>query len=166
MDNGNFREAYTKLLKANEKLMAWVAISDHRAKGFEETLKYKTKANRKGRKLDLKGEASGGASIWSAVEVKKANEFQQAKDLGAQAKKDGIAERKTLKEANKAAEYPKKGRRPPVKQVVEESDDEGGDFSLEEIIGLGAAVEAPSTSKKQKKLPVMNKTSLLELYAS
>lgn len=101
------KEAFKKVIKANEILMSKLSIAEHRTAGLSETLRTKEKANRRGKRLNLAGEPSGGATIWGVEEVIKAKEYQRQELERLEKEKEAKLKKKEENQRNKARKQDK-----------------------------------------------------------
>lgn len=63
------KEAFRKLIKANEMNVARASIAEHRANGLKEALQIEQKKRRRGKKLNLVGEPLGRVQFFGTEEV-------------------------------------------------------------------------------------------------
>jgi hypothetical protein len=98
------RSPYTKkidrIFKSARVLAAQVSILQHENKGLVESLALEKDKRRKGRRLNLCGEESGGIKIYSPGKVVQAREYIEEKDAKEQAKREAKEARKVQRAAN------------------------------------------------------------------
>lgn len=92
------------LFKATTKLAARHEIDLHDKTGLYEALVIEKKKRQRGRKLNLKGEPSGGAQLFDEGDIQEAQDYQAAKDAEEAAEKARKAAKRDAIAARKADE--------------------------------------------------------------
>jgi hypothetical protein len=161
------KEAFRKLIKANESNAAKAAIAEHRAKGFKEALTWEKKKRRRGKKLNLTREEAGKAQFFGTVEVIRAQAREDAKEAQAeQAKldkekqKEEKAVAKAVKEALAEQEKIRKAKQKEIdRQVKAEAKKQG-------VLDRAAAKKEATAAKKAAKSAKPSKIIILSIRSS
>ena len=90
-----------RIFKSARVLAAQVSILQKENKGLVESLALKKDKRRRGRRLNLCGEESGGVEIYTPGKVVQAREYMEAKDAEEQAEREAKEARKVQRAANR-----------------------------------------------------------------
>ena len=142
------KEAWLKLIKANEMNAALASIVEHRADGLKDALVMEKSKRRRGKKLNLTGEPSGKAQFFGTAEVlaamrreeEKVQKAEQEKLTKEKAKEDA----KIAKEAKEALEKEEKARK------VEEREQEKVRKAEQKVIDAQRKAEGREQAKLDK----------------
>ena len=127
------KEAFRKLIKANEMNVARASIIEHRVNGLKEALQMEQKKRRRGKKLNLVREPSGRAQFFGTEEVMAAQARETEKvvlaekeKLDKEKEKEEKAVAKAVKEALAVEEKRRKAEQQEInKQVRLEEHNQG-----------------------------------------
>jgi hypothetical protein len=100
-DKSPSKERIEKLFKATEEMATRVDILAHEVKGLREALVLEKQGRKKGRKLNLCGEASQGVEVYSPAKVARARMFQEEKDAREADETKAKENRKIQREKNR-----------------------------------------------------------------
>jgi hypothetical protein len=89
------------LFEAAEKAITKAEILAHENRGLRDAFELEKKSRKKGKKLNLCGEPSGGVEIWSPAKIARAREYQEAKEAEEVQEAEAKEARKVQREKNK-----------------------------------------------------------------
>jgi hypothetical protein len=140
-----------KLFDALKWKTARVSMVETENSNLKEAIILEHQKRQRGKKLNLAGEESQGLEIWSPVKVDKAREYQGELDRIAAEEEAAKAERKVVREANKAKkqqEDEEKAARQAAKQLQKDLRDAAPKV-------LKRATAKPKTASNTIKVPVL-----------
>lgn len=161
------KEAFRKLIKANESNAAKAAIAAHRADGLKEALQWEKKKRCRGKKLNLTGEEAGKAQFFSTAEVMCAQSREDAKVAQAeQAKLDkekAKEEKAVAKAVNKALVEQEAIRKAEQKEIDTQVKAEA---KKQAVLDRVAARKATTVVKKAAKTAKPSRIVILSVGSS
>ena len=145
------------IFKSNFKLAAQHEIDEHTKRGLIKSLELEKKKRRRGKKLNLLGEKSGGAELFSSTTMRRARDYQKSKEDAVEQEK---VDKAAKKEQQAAARVAKKQNEELQKKLRAEGREQmRAEKRAEEAAQKQAAKEKREAKKKSQQQGSEQRTS-------